>query len=180
MTQIRLKKVPFDLGLAKKITNKELSGRIVNGIGEELRIICWDMKGIYPIIALNEMPDGNEGVNTYDENGRMFETPDSASDLHIEVPTYYKDYSNFEPCKWQPCLVRDSEEDDWNVLVCAGKNSDGDVLFYEESGETYTWYHVLPLSKITERLIGTTKSYEELIKELDAKSIASTKHADNE
>lgn len=29
MTQTRFKKVPFDLELAKKITNKEVKGRIV-------------------------------------------------------------------------------------------------------------------------------------------------------
>ena len=34
-------------------------------------------------------------------------------------------------------------------------------------GVKYTWGQVLPLSKITERLVGTTKSYEQLIKELD-------------
>lgn len=31
----------------------------------------------------------------------------------------------------------------------------------------YTWRQVLPLSKVTERLIGTRESYEELIQELD-------------
>lgn len=167
MTRTTYKKIPFDLELAKKITNKELSGRIVNGIGEELRIICWDMKGIYPIIALNEMPDGNEGVNTYDENGRMFETPDSALDLHIEVPTYYRDYSNFVPQKWQPCLVRENEDEIWLLQVSKGKRCGDGVLFYCPDGSPNVWRHCLPLSKATQRLIGTKKSYEELIEELD-------------
>lgn len=167
MTRTTFKRVPFNLELAKKITNKELSGRIVNGIGEELRIICWDMKGIYPIIALNEMPDGNEGVNTYDENGRMFETPDSASDLHIEVPTYYRDYSNFVPQKWQPCLVRENEDEIWLLQVSKGKRCGDGVLFYCPDGSPNVWRHCLPLSKATQRLIGTKKSYEELIEELD-------------
>lgn len=167
MTRTTFKRVPFNLELAKKITNKELSGRIVNGIGEELRIICWDMKGIYPIIALNEMPDGNEGVNTYDENGRMFETPDSASDLHIEVPTYYRDYTNFVPQKWQPCLVRENEDEIWLLQVSKGKRCGDGVLFYCPDGSPNVWRHCLPLSKATQRLIGTKKSYEQLIEELD-------------
>lgn len=87
--------------------------------------------------------------------------------LHIEVPTFYRDYSNFVPCKWQPCLVRDVDDDPWNVMVCVGEKTDGDALFYGPGRQKYTWGEVLPLSKITERLVGTRKSYEQLIKELD-------------
>lgn len=57
------------------------------------------------------------------------------------------------------------------VFGSAGKNTDGDVLFYGPGRHKYTWRQVLPLSKATERLVGTTKSYEELIQELDAESI---------
>jgi hypothetical protein len=63
--------------------------------------------------------------------------------------------------------VRDDDNEPWNVLACAGKNTDGDVLFYGPGRQKYTWRQVLPLSKATERLVGTTKSYEQLIKELD-------------
>ena len=180
MTQTRFKKVPFDLELAKKITNKEVKGRIVTEDKLPARIVCFDVKygGGKVLAALVDCGDYEIGVRcNLDGTCRDYRKEDKFN-LHIEVPTYYKDYSNFEPCKWQPCLVRDCEGEDWNVLVCAGKNSDGDVLFYEESGETYTWIHVLPLSKITERLIGTTKSYEELIKELDAKSTTTNNDTD--
>lgn len=74
MTQTRFKKVPFNLELAKKITNKEMKGRIVTEDGLIARIVCFNA----------------------------------------------------------------------------------------------TYGYVLPLSKITERLIGTNKSYEELIQGLDA------------
>lgn len=37
MTRTTFKKIPFDLELAKKITNKEVKGRIVNGDGNEAR-----------------------------------------------------------------------------------------------------------------------------------------------
>lgn len=175
MTQTRFKKVPFDIELAKKITNKEVKGRIVNGNGMEVRIICFDKTGNYPIVGLVMMKDGVEDLYTYSENGRE-NSFENSFDLHIEVPTYYKDYSNFEPCKRQICVVRDSEENEWGVLVCAGRNSVGEVVFYGENGNTYTWGHYLPLSKVTERLIGTSKSYKELVKELDAKLTATTKN----
>ena len=169
MTQTRFKKIPFDLELAKKITNKEAKGRIVNGEGNEARIICWDKKcgcRKYPIIALVDSSDG-EHIHTFTEGGIESIGFKTFRDLHIEVPTYYKDYSNFVPQKWQPCLVRDCDDEPWNVLACAGKNTDGDVLFYGPGRQKYTWGDVLPLSKVTERLVGTTKSYEQLIKELD-------------
>lgn len=44
MTQTRFKKVPFNLELAKKITNKETKGRIVTEDGLTARIVCFDMK----------------------------------------------------------------------------------------------------------------------------------------
>lgn len=169
MTQTRFKKVPFDLELAKKITDKEVKGRIVNGDGNEARIICWDKKcgcRKYPIIALVDSSDG-EHIHTFTEGGIESIGFKTFKDLHLEVPTYYRDYSNFKPCKWQPCLVRDANYESWIVLVCAGKNADGDVVFYGNGFQKYPWRHVLPLSKVTERLVGTTKSYKELIKELD-------------
>lgn len=169
MTQTRFKKIPFDLELAKKITDKEVKGRIVNGDGNEARIICWDKKcgcRKYPIIALVDSSDG-EHIHTFTEGGIESIGFKTFKDLHLEVPTYYKDYSNFEPQKWQPCLVRDVDDEPWNVLTCAGKNTDGDVLFYGPGRTKYTWGDVLPLSKVTERLIGTRESYEELIQELD-------------
>lgn len=45
MTQTRFKKVLFDIELAKKITNKEVKGRIVTRGGHQARIICFDKEG---------------------------------------------------------------------------------------------------------------------------------------
>lgn len=171
MTQTRFKKVPFDLELAKKITNKEIKGRIVNGDGNEARIICWDKKcdcRKYPIIALVDSSDG-EHIHTFTEGGIESIGFKTFKDLHLEVPTYYKDYSNFKPCKWQPCLVRDTASDLWRVEVCRDTDSYGVPIFYSANNSNCYcyWGYFLPLSKVTERLVGTNKSYKELIKELD-------------
>lgn len=169
MTQTRFKKIPFDLELAKKITNKEAKGRIVTDDGLIARIVCFDLKyaGSKILAALVDCGDYEIGLRC-DLDGTCCESrKEDKFNLHLEVPTYYKDYSNFVPQKWQPCLVRDCDDEPWNVLACAGKNTDGDVLFYGPGRHKYTWGQVLPLSKVTERLIGTTKSYEQLIKELD-------------
>lgn len=174
MTRTTYKKIPFNLALAKKIMSKEVKGRIVTRSGWKARIICFDRKerkDIFEpprnIIALIDNKGGDEEVHSFRDTGMMFLSEESDFDLLIEVPTYYRDYSNFVPQKWQPCLVRDSEEDEWWVQVCAGKDIDGEFLFYVYDGDIETWKYCLPLSKVTERLIGTTKSYGGLIKELD-------------
>ena len=172
MTQTKFKRVPFDIELAKKITNKEVKGRIVTEDGLTARIVCFDLKygGRKILAALVDCGDYEIGVRC-DLDGTCRESrKEDKFNLHLEVPTYHKDYSNFKPCKWQICVVRDDEKSAWGVLVCAGRNSVGDVVFYGGNGKTYTWVHYLPLSKVTERLIDTTKSYEELIQELDAES----------
>jgi hypothetical protein len=171
MTRTTYKRVPFNLELAKKITSKEVKGRIVNGDGYEARIICWDKRCDcirYPIIALIDRGDG-EHIYTFTEGGIESVGFETFRDLHIEVPTYYRDYSNFVPQRWQPCLVRDTSSDLWRVTVCCGKDAYDIPIFYTaDNSDGYChWVNFLPLSKVTERLVGTTMSYEELIKELD-------------
>lgn len=175
MKQTKFKKVPFNLELAKKITNKDVKGRIVTEDGHEVRIIYFNKIGMYPIVGLIRVADEDE-VYTYRENGRHdIKLDESPLDLHLEVPTYHKDYSNFKPYKWQPCLVRDNDKDLWEICVCAGRNSAGKATFYHR-GCTCSHEHCLPLSKVTERLADTRKSYEELIQELDAELTATTKN----
>lgn len=169
MTQTRFKKIPFDLELAKKITNKEVKGRIVTEDGHEVRIICYDYRhfgGKNRLVALIDLGD-NEIALSYNNEGKEIDNREKFA-IHLEVPTYYKDYSNFVPQKWQPCLVRESIYDHWKVRVCAANKQQ--VTFYDSSNccsGDILWDFKLPLSQITERLIGTTKSYKELIKELD-------------
>lgn len=171
MTQTTFKRVPFNLELAKKIAKKEAKGRIVNVDGNKARIICWNKdcgNSNYPIIALVDM-NGGEQIFTFTKEGKECIGFNSYKDLCLEVPTYYRDYSNFVPMKWQPCLVRDTYSDTWRMAVCRGKDAYGIPIFYSEnySDGSCHWVHFLPISKVTERLVNTKKSYEELIKELD-------------
>lgn len=168
MTRTTYKRVSFDLELAKKITNKEVKGRIVNVDGNKARIICWNKdcgNSNYPIIALVDM-NGGEQIFTFTKEGKECIGFSSYKDLCLEVPTYYRDYTNFVPQKWQPCLVRDGENLLWFPLIYAYTDCQGKMLFYDGS-YIRPFANVLPLSKVTERLIGTTKSYEELIDKLE-------------
>lgn len=178
MTQTRFKKIPFDLELAKKITNKDVKGRIVTENGLTARIVCFDFKRFGRINSLVVLVDcgDQELALAYNDKGKEKDNRDKYY-LHIELPTYHKDYSNFVPCKWQPCLVRDNDKEDWNISVCKGRNSVGEAIFFP-FGCTYE--HCLPLSKATERLVNTRMSYEELIQELDAESTATNQEPDAE
>lgn len=169
MTRTTYKRVPFDLELAKKITNKEVKGRIVTEDKLPVRIVCFDLKygGSKILAVLVDCGDYEIGIRCDLDGTCRDDRKEDNFNLHLEVPTYYRDYSNFIPQKWQPCLVRDVDDERWSAMICAGKNTDGDVVFYGNGYQTYTWGHVLPLSKVTERLLGTNKSYKQLIKELD-------------
>lgn len=176
MTRTKYKKIPFDLELAKKITNKETKGRIVTREGRKVRIICWDKKSVdekaheYPIVALIQNDYNGEMSQTFTAEGAAcYPNYKSRYDLIIEIPTYDCDYSNFIPKKRQPCVVRDFSSNDWVVTVCAGKDSCGNPIFYSRNySDSYCHYGCfLPLTKITERLVGTNKSYDELVKELE-------------
>lgn len=169
MTRTTFKKVPFDIELAKKITNKEVKGRIVTEDNLPARIVCFDYNfggKKDNIVAIIEHT-GYEGVLTCFADGLYhYDFFNKKYALHIEVPTYYRDYSNFVPQKWQPCLVRDGENLLWFPLIYAYTDCQGKMMFYDGS-YTRPFANVLPLSKVTERLVGTTKSYEQLIQELD-------------
>ena len=166
MTQTRFKKIPFDLELAKKITNKEAKGRIVTDDEHEVRIICYDYRhfgGKNRLVALIDLGD-NEIALSYNNEGKEIDNREKFA-IHLEVPTYYKDYSNFVPQKWQPCLVRDCKNNKWAIQVCAGKDNKGNILFYTQFGTILSYQYYIPLCKATKQLVGTTKGFEELDKE---------------
>lgn len=182
MARTKFKKIPFDLELAKKITNKEVKGRIVTKEGKKVRIICWDKKPVdeeaheYPIVALIQNDYNGEMSQTFTAEGAAcYPNYKSRYDLIIEIPTYYLDYSNFMPQKWQTCIVRNFNYEVWVIRVCCGKDSDGGPTFFNTPSYHY-WNYILPLNNVTERLVGTIKSYEQLIQELDAESTATAKN----
>lgn len=170
MTQTKFKRIPFDLELAKKITNKEVKGRIVTEDGLNARIVCFDMKygGGKTLAALVDCGSYEIGVR-YDLDGTCRDNRiEDKFNLHIKVPTYHKDYSNFKSQKWQQCVVRQGDDDILGVLVYSHRSCLGEMLFYNEDGFVMPFVNALPLTEGTSRLIGTSKSYEEVIKYLDA------------
>ncbi len=170
----QFKKVPFTIKLAKQIESGEKKGEIVTRDGKQVRILSYGLKnGIYPIVAaVKQNENVGENAEVYTTDGKWDDEGESPYDLFIRVPTYYKDYSNFKPQFLQACIVRNSESDPWNMKICTSKK--GEPFFYDGYDEDglfcssrYKFY--LPITRVTQRLAGKVKSYEELVKELDNK-----------
>lgn len=84
MKSIRLKRLPFNIELAKKITDGEIEGKITTRDGRSARIICWDAKNDNSIIALIN-DDGEECIESYPSDGLIFLQGESNIDLFVEI-----------------------------------------------------------------------------------------------
>lgn len=83
----KLVKVPFDVELAKKITNKECEGKIITRNGRNARIVCFDMKSDNCIVAIIQ-DEFDEFVYSYPKDGCIILNKQSGSDLILEIPEY--------------------------------------------------------------------------------------------
>lgn len=81
-------RVPFEVELAKNITDKSVEGRIVTRNGRNARIICWDAKCEGNIVALVEDKAGAEYLKSYASDGLIFLKGVSDGDLMLEIPEY--------------------------------------------------------------------------------------------
>lgn len=79
-----MKRVEFDIELAKKVANHEIEGKFVTRNGQNIRIICFDMVGKAPIVALVTI-DGLEYIRQYSEYGVCFGINDKDRDLLIKI-----------------------------------------------------------------------------------------------
>jgi hypothetical protein len=123
----KLVKVPFDVELAKKITNKECEGKIVTRDGRCVRIVCFDAKRKDSIVALFPNEYNAESVRTYTPDGIIFINEESSVDLMLEIPEYmtFKDgdiatlgwkSDDGEFCEWIT-ILKSVEVDDINILT---------------------------------------------------------------
>lgn len=89
MTRKKYKRVPFDLELSKKITNKEVKGRIVSEDGRKVRIIYIDNESFTETTILATYKDKDFNIEKdyrLNKDGRYFRGERSDLDLHLEVP----------------------------------------------------------------------------------------------
>lgn len=179
MNKTYYKQIPFNVETAKKITSGEKKGEIITRSGKKVRILAFDVQnGTFPIFAAikqNSVPQ-QEIVSSFTNEGKYEKLLDTPQDLFIRVPTYYKDYTNFKPAKWQPCVVRSTDDGMWFVAVCDKEIKSGEAPTFYPSGldklfrSSVAYRYYLPLTKVTQRLLRQAISYEQLIERIDMKS----------
>lgn len=83
-------RVPFEVELAKKITDNHVKGRILRNFDNaNVRIVCFDQKyeGDYILSCLVSQKCG-EGYSAYKQNGKNLSDDKSDYDLMLEIPEY--------------------------------------------------------------------------------------------
>lgn len=106
-------KVPFDVEMAKRISNGEVDGKIITRDGYNLRIVCFDAKtNYYPIVAMMADENGEETVITRTIDGKIVPSAidEYNGNLMLEIP----EYMTFQ---------------------------DGDIV--KQSNDTYTWLSII-------------------------------------
>lgn len=88
MARTKFKKIPFSFELAKKITNKEVKGRIVTEDNLLARIVCFDLKhgGNKILAVLVDCGDYEVGIRCNLDGICRDTRKEDKFNLHIEVP----------------------------------------------------------------------------------------------
>lgn len=134
----KLVKVPFEVELAKKITNGGVEGRIVTDNGSEVRIVCFDMlddKG--SIIGLRKDDNYKEIALTFNDSGYCVQNP--SRKLMLEIPEYmtFKD-GDILICECgTPFVYKDTKDRHGNFSAYCGIDLQGNI-FFDMKGWTYS------------------------------------------
>lgn len=129
--------VPFDVEMAKKITNGKVDGKIVTRDERNARIICFDAHCDDNIVALIEDEKGVEYIRSYVSDGMTFLTGECDCDLMLEIPEYmtFKDgdviaYDGFDTISITMADVIRNVNDVFAHYYAELRN--GKLHFYEE------------------------------------------------
>lgn len=76
----------FDISIAREISTGKRVGRILTKNGCNVRLFCWDTKGLYPIAGLIDRGEF-EQAGLWDNSGKSDFRPNvhTSNDLVIEV-----------------------------------------------------------------------------------------------
>lgn len=125
---------PFDIEAAKN------GAPVCTELGEKVRIVCFDKKIGYPIIAL---VGDDETITRYSADGK------TCAGQHLFM--YEEPETQFKP--FDRVLVRDDDEGVWNADFFGRKKEVGEFQFVSMGGQA--WRYCIPYEG-NERLLGTT------------------------
>lgn len=143
-------RVPFNLELAKEITNGTKEGRIVTRGGDGVRILCFDRKtDMYPIISLVDVKN-QESIEFHDLNGRWGDEEDDDLDLMLEIPEYmtFKDGDVYTTIAGGIGIYNSSYKSaNGTVPFYVGIINDGKLIF--RPNNDYTGFGYIKRSKLS-------------------------------
>ena len=137
----KLVKVPFEVEVAKKITEKSVEGRIVTRDGRNVRILSFDRKGKAkrPIVALID-EDAEEHIYVFTLQGIIIVKDEpNQNDLMLEIPEYmtFKD-GDILICECgTPFVYKDTKDRHGNFSAYCGIDLQGNI-FFDMKGWTYS------------------------------------------
>jgi hypothetical protein len=161
----KLVKVPFEVELAKKITNGECDGRIVTRDGKHARVVCWDkIDENSPIVALLKYRE-KEVVEIFMIDGRWHcdDGEESNLDLLLEIPEYMT-------LKDGDVLYARTGEF-WFVFIYRNNNKDRTCIYAAIDERDTLWIEdnrITSNNDISELRLATESEKQKLIDELKA------------
>lgn len=137
---------PFDLEKAKA------SAEVCTRDGRKARIICFDKKGIYPVIALINCKE-IEKINSYTPKWHTLIGAESQTDLMLVE--YEEEEPQFKP--FDKVLVRNNIGSMWKCDIYSHYYHNDNVTEYHCIGDW--WIYCIPFEG-NEHLLGTTDNPE--------------------
>lgn len=150
----KMKRIPFDLERAKRITNGEEEGRVVLSEGNRVRILAFDRKNDeYPIIGMIEEAPDFESIQGWTASGKVHKNLTHKIDLVLEVP------DDTPACEFKPfdkVLVRNSSEQCWRANIFSHFSAEDE----EYDCISGAWNYCIPYNDDTAHLLGTNEDWE--------------------
>lgn len=158
-------RVPFDVELAKKITEKSVDGKIVTRDGRSVRIVCFDAHCEDSIVALVDDSLGLESTFNYLNNGKFCIGDEKECDLFLEIPEHmtFKDGDVLIDGADMPFIYNGHKDEQWGYGYICGLNYNGILSINKNMADSRWTYSIKRRATEEERqkLINALKESKE-------------------
>lgn len=128
---------------------KNPSRKVVTGQGKGARIVCTDVRSVYPVVAAVDECE-IEGISTYTAGGRFYDGKEDQRDLYFAAVTERFDPNGLRP--FDRVLVRDGDDEYWEPSHFGYPRAG---LQGVHTVEGNCWKMCIPYNDETARLLGT-------------------------
>lgn len=137
---------------------KNPSRKVVTGQGKGARIVCTDVRSVYPVAAVVDECE-IEGICTYTAGGRFYDGKEDQRDLYFGDKVERFDPDGLRP--FDRVLVRDGDDEIWEPSHFGYLRAD---LQGVHTVEGNAWKMCVPYNDETAELVGTDNDCPEYYK----------------